>query len=580
MGREDLHSRENQTIEETVSRRRRYEEESYVPHYSDGRVAKPNIEVKRVSRTQAGRETTNGKKYVGQRPVGNRLSGTAAPTQRGAADGSPSVKKNSRNKNKKHVVGRILAIIQGVLSLIFLGFVFALNVLPMKYVVLVAVLLLILWLFAFFSQFTKKMHIVGKIEAILASIALIFGCYYMSVTHNFLGEATGSSVKVDNMVIAVMKDNPAQSLIDAVDYTFGIQTVLDAENTEKTLAQIEENIGQEVNIQVCNSVFDQFEALYNGTVDVIVYNEAFIADIYDEHPTLDEDIRVLENVKIETKIEAVVQSDKKVTKDAFTVYISGTDTYGHISASGRSDVNILATVNPKTKQVLLTTTPRDYYVTLPGVSNGAYDKLTHAGNYGVDCSMKTLAELYGIEVDHYVKVNFTSMVKMVDALDGVEVYSEYAFRSIYGYYFEEGWNTITDGEEALAFVRERKNLPGGDNQRGKNQQAMITAMLKKAMSPAIVANYVDLIGSLDGNFETSMTTNDITDLIKKVLNEGFDWNIVSQSVVGFDSTGPCYSSPGYNNLYVMEPDMESVAAAKAQIQSVYDGEILGAEATE
>ncbi len=575
MEREELYSRKNQTTEETVSRRRRYEEDSYVPHYSDGRVAKPNIEVKRVSRTQAGRETASGKKYVGQRPVGNRTLEPAPTTQRGTTSG----KKNGTNKKKKRVVGRALALIQGVLSLVFLGFVFALNVLPVKFVILVAVLLLVLWLFAFFSQSTKKMHIAGKVEAILVSIALIFGCYYMSVTHNFLGEATGSNVKVDNMIIAVMKDDPAQSLADAVDYTFGIQTVLDAENTEKTLAQIEENIGQEVNIQVCSSIYDQFEALYNGTVDVIVYNEAFISDIYEEHPTLDEDIRVLENVKIETKIEAVVQSDKKVTKEAFTVYISGTDTYGHISTSGRSDVNILATVNPKTKQVLLTTTPRDYYVTLPGVSNGAYDKLTHAGNYGVDCSMRTLAELYGIEVDHYVKVNFTSVVKMVEALGGVEVYSEYEFDSIYGYHYVKGWNTITDGEEALAFVRERKNLPGGDNQRGKNQQAMITAMLKKAMSPAIIANYTSLIGSLSGNFETSLTTNDITNLIKKVLQEGFDWNIVSQSVSGFDSNGLCYSSGDYV-LYVMEQNPESIAAAKAQIQKVYDGEILGAEAEE
>ena len=586
MKKEDLYSQKNQTGE-NPSRRRRYEEDSYVPHYSDGRKVEPEIEVKRVSRTQSGRTvsgqrkaTTGTAKVSGQRSTGTRPSGSktsSAATQRTAAGKAPV--KKPVNKKKKHVVGRILAIIQAILSIVVLGLLFALNVLPMKFVVLAAVLLVILWVFAYFSQFTKKAHIAGKIESLIMCILLILGTYYLSVTHNFLDNVTGSSVKVDNMIIAVMKDDPAESLADAVDYTFGIQTVIDAENTEKTLAQIEENIGQEVKIQVYDSIFDQFEALYNGDVDVIVYNEAFIGDIYDNHPTLDEDIRVLDNVKIETKIEEVVQSDKKVTKEAFTVYLSGMDTYGHISSGGRSDVNILATVNPKTKQVLLTTTPRDYYVVLPGVSNGAYDKLTHAGNYGVDCSMNTLAELYGIEIDHYVKVNFTSVVKMVEELGGVDVYSEYEFDSIYGYHFEQGWNTITDGEEALAFVRERKNLPGGDNQRGKNQQAMITAMINKAMSPAIMANYAGLLGSLDGNFETSMTTNDIMSLIKKQLDQGGDWNIVSQAVTGFDSNNTCYSS-GSMMLYVMEQDPDSVAAAKAQIQKVYDGEILGTAETE
>lgn len=585
MEREDIYSRENQTNQRVTPRRRRYEEESYVPHYSDVRKTKPEIEVKRVSRTQSGynsaggqRKSVSGSQSNGPRSAGGYASGSR-PSGHVTSTGKAPAKKTVPNKKKKHIVGRILAIIQAILSIVVLGLVFALDVLPTKFAVLIAVLLLVLWIFAFFSQYTKKAHIAGKIESLIVSILLILGTYYLSVTHSFLGEVTGSTVKVDHMVIAVMKDDPAESLADAVDYTFGIQTVLDAENTEKTLAQIEENIGKEINIQVCDSILDQVESLYEGDVDVIVYNEAFIETVFETYPTFNEDIRVLDNVKIETKIEAVVQSDKEVTKEAFTVYLSGTDKYGHISTNGLTDVNILVTVNPKTKQVLLTTTPRDYYVTFPGVSNGAYDKLTHAGNYGVDCSMNTLGELYGIEIDHYVKVNFTSVVKIVEELGGVEVFSEYEFDSIYGYHFEKGMNTITDGEEALAFVRERKNLPGGDNQRGKNQQAMITAMLNKAMSPAILANYAGLLSSLDGNFETSMTTNDIMGLVKKHLDQGGNWNIVSQSVTGFDSEGTCYSSGDYV-LYVMEQNPDSVAAAKAQIQQVYNGEILGAAVTE
>ncbi len=569
MEREDIYSRKNQTREGQVSRHRRYEDEAYVPHYSDGRKVKPEIEVKRVNRTNSGSTTAN-------RP---RPSAAHTPEQRAAATGKAPVNRKAPNKKKKHMVGRILAIIQAILSVIVLGLLFALDVLPMKFIVLAAVLLLILWVFAFFSQFTKKAHVIGKIESLVLCVVLILGTYYLSATRTFLGDVTGSTIKVDNMVIAVMKDDPAQSLADAAEYTFGVQMVLDGENTEKILQDITKNIGHDVNVQSFSGISQQVDALYDGTVGAIVYNEAFMEVIAEQHPTFNEDVRVLENVKIETKVE-VTTSEVEVTNDTFTLYITGNDAYGHIASNGRSDVNMLVTVNPDTKQILLTTTPRDYYVEFPGVTGGAKDKLTHAGIYGVDCSMNTLGELYGIKIDHYVKVNFTSVVKIVEQLGGVEVYSEYEFKSIYGYHYDQGWNTITNGEEALAFVRERKNLPGGDLQRGKNQQAMITAMIKKAMSPAILANYTGLLASMDGNFETSMRMNDITELIKMQLDEGGEWNIVSQSADGVAVDGKeCYSSPG-DALSVVEPDVESVEAAKAQIQSVYDGQILGAAVTE
>lgn len=479
--------------------------------------------------------------------------------------------RNEPGRKKKHMVGRVLAIIQGILSIIVLALLFVLDVVPLKYLAIAALLLVILWVFAYFSQFTRGTHIAGKIESLILCIVLAWGSYYLFITNSFLDSITGSSVKVDNIVIAVLKDDPAQTLEDAAGYTFGVQSTLDRDNVDKTIAEINENLGTEIKTQDFDGVSSQVAALYSGEVGAIIYNEAFNGNIVEEYTTFDDDIRILDNVKIETKVN-VDSSDIKVTKEPFTVYISGIDTYGDISTTSRSDVNILATVNPETKQILLTSTPRDYYVEIPGISNGSKDKLTHAGIYGVDASMDTLEALYGVKIDYYARVNFTSVINIVDALGGLNVYSEYAFTSIDGHTFQQGYNEM-DGETALAFVRERYNLAGGDNQRGKNQEAVITAMLQKVMSPAILTNYAGLLGSLDDSFETNMSMNDITELIKMQLSDGSNWNIVSQSVVGSNGQDYCYSSPG-NLLYVMIPDMDSVNAASAKIQQVINGEII------
>ena len=195
-------------------------------------------------------------------------------------------------------------------------------------------------------------------------------------------------------------------------------------------------------------------------------------------------------------------------QDPFSVYISGIDVYGEIEQTSRSDVNIIATVNPKTHQILLVTTPRDYYVPIPGISRGQEDKLTHAGNYGVDVSMATLEELYQVKIPFFARINFTSLIDIVDHLGGVDVYSEYEFRtsrnSEHVMDVQKGLNHF-NGEEALAFSRERENVPGGDNQRGKNQQAVITAMIKKMISPQMLMKANSIIDDVSGNVETNMS---------------------------------------------------------------------------
>ena len=240
--------------------------------------------------------------------------------------------------------------------------------------------------------------------------------------------------------------------------------------------------------------------------------------------------------------------------------ISGIDTRGSEIINTRSDVNIIAVVNPTTHQILLITTPRDYYIPIPGISDGMNDKLTHAGTYGIDVSMETLGALYETDINYYVRLNFSSLIEIVDILGGVDVYSEYAFTTGWesGYEMEvqQGINHF-DGKQALAFSRERHALEGGDNQRGKNQQAVITAMLKKVLSPTMLLKANSIINQVSQDVETNISQGQLNSLVKSQLKSGAKWTIQSVAASGTDGEDYCYSVPDMP-LYVLYPDEEVV----------------------
>ena len=265
----------------------------------------------------------------------------------------------------------------------------------------------------------------------------------------------------------------------------------------------------------------------------------------------------------------------KITKEPFVVYLSGVDTRGELTEKARSDVNIIAVVNPKTKQVALINTPRDYYVDLAGTNSK--DKLTHAGLYGVETSMATLGNLYGVEVTDYIRINFAGFMSIVDALGGVDVYSDQAFTSVGspGYYdptsFVEGWNHL-DGKAALAFARERHAFASGDIQRGINQMKVIDAMLNKIKSPALLMNFSKLMDAASDCFVTSLSQDQISALVRMQLSDFAEWDIQSCTVTGSSGTSTkCYSAKG-QKLYVMKPDESSVNKAKELIASVLGGD--------
>ena len=481
-----------------------------------------------------------------------------------------------RRRKKKHTVGKIMAIIQMILSAVFLGVLFIINILPMQYMIILFGILLFLCVFAFFSQMTRSAHIIGKIDCVIMCLLLILGNVYLIRANMTLFAITSNTYTIDRIAVAVLADDPAQSLEDAADYEFGAQQISGSDRVEQAITEIVDQVGQDISYYNYDDVFQLTQDLYDGDVQAIIYNTAYNASLEEQFEGFSQNVRELDSVEIRTEVQTVGGDNKDVTKNAFTVFISGIDTEGSIATVSRSDVNMLVTVNPETKQILMTSVPRDYYVELPGVSDGQRDKLTHAGLYGVDCSMDTLEALFGVDINYYARVNFTTLRDIVDALGGVDLDSRYEFTTISGEYFTQGMNYNVDGSSALAFARERYNLPGGDNDRVLNQQIVLKAIINKCTSPAILTGYMGIMDSLSNSFETNLSQNQISSLVRMQLADGATWNIVSSAVVGTGDENYCYSS-GDQLLYVMNPDYDSVNTAAGFINQVINGETVTQE---
>ena len=479
----------------------------------------------------------------------------------------------SKKKKNKRKAGIILSLIQAVLTIIFIIGLFVLGLIPYKYLIPIIVVLILLWFIPFLNQLLCKKRVVpGRILSVLMSIILVTGMGYILKTHGMLASITGGDKKVDNMVVAVLSDNRAKKIEDAEDYRFGVQLNVKSDDTQEIIDDINDRLATKIDTASYNNINEQVKALYNEDVEAIIYNSAYTSIIEESYPTFEDDIRIIYSHDIISALDNSLEVTVNIT-EPFTVYLSGIDVEGEIDTTGRSDVNIIAIVNPGTHQLLLVTTPRDYYVVLPGISNGMPDKLTHAGIYGVDASMDALSYLYDEEIDYYARVNFTSLPQMVDALGGVDVESEYEFEthpdSGKVMYVNEGINHF-NGEQALVFARERQNVPGGDFQRGKDQQALITAMMKKAVSPAILRGAFDIIDSVSKNVDTNIPIKFIQNLIRNQIANPSAWQITSMAADGVPTSGVCFSS-GDIELSICEPDYESISEIQYAIDQVMQG---------
>ena len=498
--------------------------------------------------------------------------------KRRQAAGTGKKKKADRYSGNNRF-GMFCLLLQTLLSLAFMGVVALLNMLPGRYLLLIGLVLFFLWTVTLNTQVSRKMkRTVGKGFSVAVMVFLLTGTYYLARTNDMISQIASGAFKVDRMVVAVLADDPAEVLEDAADYNFGVQFAMGADNMQAAVLDIEEELGTDtIEMTECRSIQDQAEKLHDGEVDAIIYNQAYTQNLEESFENYSDSVRIIYSHDIRAELD--FGSTTNITKEPFTVYISGIDVYGEIEQSSRSDVNIIAVVNPATYQILLVTTPRDYYVEIPGVSEGMPDKLTHAGIYGIDASMETLGQLYETDINYYVRINFTSMIDIVDALGGVDVYSEYEFTTSKnsGVIMDvsQGYNHF-NGKEALAFSRERKNLEDGDNQRGKNQQAVITAMLKKALSPTMLLQAAGIMDEVSEGVETNISKSQINSLIKYQLGKNARWSIQSVAAAGTASREYCYSTT--DPLYVTIPDYENVNEIIDQVNIVEEGEILsGAE---
>lgn len=344
-------------------------------------------------------------------------------------------RKRKRNKN---MAGKLITILQLILSAGLLILVWNSGMVPGLYLALLGGGLLLLFAVTFCLQYVKsKVKFAGMVISILISIGLAVGIVYFLRIQQTMADVGGATYKTDNMIVVVKASDPAESILDAANYRFGYQTSVDQENNDKMLDDVQTVAGRELKLSEYDTVTDLANGLLSGQIEAAIYNEAFDGIIEESIEDYKDQVKILYQYGIETEIQ---QEDTSV-EAPFNVYISGIDVSGPITTNSRSDVNIIMTVNPNTKKILLTTTPRDYYVTIPNISGEQRDKLTHAGIYGVDASMATLEQLYGIDISYYARVNFTSLITIVDALGGVDVNSEYAF-SAGGYDFVQGTNHL------------------------------------------------------------------------------------------------------------------------------------------
>lgn len=458
-------------------------------------------------------------------------------------------------------ISKVTSFILTVIFLVVMFMIYRLNLVPIKYFLPIVLILFIIILLLDFKLLRKKTKLFSRIFfniiAVFLIIVLGYGITYLNATYHFMNNLLSSEYEIKNYVV-VVKNNKAYSKI--IDLN---QKEIEYLKTDEYYKKVSSKISKDIQYQEVkkDNIVSFVNSFSNEEVPSMVLEKEHYNLLKEEYQEL-EDTKVIKTYKLLVK-----KNLKKTTKkedEPFTLYISGIDTYGNINSVSRSDVNIVAVIHPKEEKILLVSIPRDYYVQLHGTT-GVKDKLTHAGIYGIDMSISTINDLLDIDIDYYLRMNFSTLTKSIDLVGGIDVYSDKAFTSYTNksITFQQGINHM-NGEQALAFARERYAYTTGDRHRGQNQQEIITAIIKKLASVKNITKYKSILESLDGTFETSMSYEELTDLFKLQINKNIDWKIESISLDGVGSKGPTYSM-GSRNLYVMIPSDESVEQAKQKI---------------
>ena len=491
-----------------------------------------------------------------------------------------------RRRRNDWIPGAVITIIVIMLSVVFMGLLAMTKMVPTIYMLIIgivlAVIAAIIWLLVWHTRYTGR-FIGGTVLAVIMIVILAFGGFYINKTRSAISNISGETTEVTQMAVYVKSDDAADSVEATAGYTYGILSSLDRENTDGAVAHLNSEFGTEVQTKEYAGLTELADGILNGEVNAMLLNSGYLSvyEDMDGYTDFSTKIKEVGTVDVESTIQSAEESTpiEPITTanggKVYTIYLSGIDTRGEMTAKSRSDVNIIATVNTDTHEILLVSTPRDYFVPL-SISGGAPDKLTHAGIYGIDVCMDTLGMLYDIDINYYFRINFGGFVKVIDALGGITVNSDYDFdsKNILGYHFNKGENYV-NGEQALIFARERYAFQEGDRQRGKNQMEVIRGVVKKALSPEILTSYSSILSSLDGCFGTNITYEEIAQILQQQLTNGGDWTIVSYSVNGTGATEKPYSMS--QKAYVMVPDYNTVDKAKSLMEKVRNGEVVTQE---
>ena len=491
-----------------------------------------------------------------------------------------------RRRRNDWIPGAVITIIVIMLSVVFMGLLAMTKMIPTIYMLIIgivlAVIAAIIWLLVWHTRYTGR-FIGGTVLAVIMIAILAFVGFYINKTRSAISNISGETTEVTQMAVYVKSDDAADSVEATAGYTYGILSSLDRENTDGAVAHLNSQFGTEVQTKEYAGLTELADGILNGEVNAMLLNSGYLSvyEDMDGYTDFSTKIKEVGTVEVESTIQSAEESTpvEPITTanggKVYTIYLSGIDTRGEMTAKSRSDVNIIATVNTDTHEILLVSTPRDYFVPL-SISGGAPDKLTHAGIYGIDVCMDTLGMLYDIDINYYFRINFGGFVKVIDALGGITVNSDYDFdsKNILGYHFNKGENYL-NGEQALIFARERYAFQEGDRQRGKNQMEVIRGVVKKALSPEILTSYSSILSSLDGCFGTNITYEEIAQILQQQLTNGGDWTIVSYSVNGTGATEKPYSMS--QKAYVMVPDYNTVDKAKSLMEKVRNGEVVTQE---
>ena len=476
-------------------------------------------------------------------------------------------KMNSSRKKKFNIFFKIIASISTLITLIFCVLLFVLDMLPIKFLTIIYSSLFVIYAICLLLTFINKIKV--KIKFICLFFFLMFGVVfgigikYLNDTIDFVSVFDKQLLQKEEYFVMVPSNYVKENIISLEGKKIGIY---DNVNTDKVIENLSKEI--EFDVKKYNSVLDMFEDLEENKISAVVINNSIKNLLDTELKDMHFEIKEIHAFAISIKkVDTVKVVD--VINTPFNIYLAGGDAYGDIGNVTNTDVNMIATVDPINKKILLTSIPRDYYVNLPSFGADAYDKLTHAGYYGIEESILAIENLLDIEINYYVKVNFSTIEGVIDAIDGIDVYSDFNFCSggVSDICYKKGMNHL-NGFRALKFARERYSFKDGDIQRVKNQQKVLEAIINKVSnSTAIITNYSEILDSVSNNFSTNLDSKSINRLFKMQLNDMKMWNIESQNLIGTNDNSYVYTFPN-QKLYVMKINEESVKNASTKIYEI------------